>query len=33
MITKTNCNQIKFDNPIITNEELAKIKAINRDGI
>lgn len=29
---KSNCNQIKLDNPIISNEELAKIKNINRDG-
>ncbi|MGL5087004.1 MAG: glutamate synthase central domain-containing protein, partial [Clostridium sp.] len=29
---KNNCNQIKLDNPIISNEELAKIKGINKDG-
>ena len=29
---KTNCNQIKLDNPIISDEELAKIKGIKRDG-
>ena len=30
--SKDNCNQIKLDNPIISDEELAKIKGINREG-
>ncbi|MBB6622142.1 glutamate synthase large subunit [Clostridium gasigenes] len=30
--SKTNCNQIRLDNPIISDEELAKIKGIKRDG-
>ena len=30
--SRNNCNQIKLDSPIISDEELAKIKGIKRDG-